>query len=118
MDTFSVPIDVGDLRGERWQTVEALVDTGATYTQLPPELLAQLGIEPDDSDEFMTADGRVVERDLVEAVVRYDGRARRTIILVGEGGMSVLIGAYTLEGLRLGVDAFSRRLVPVRGWLA
>ena len=35
MGTFSVEIEIGDAAGERWETVEALVDTGASYTWLP-----------------------------------------------------------------------------------
>ena len=30
MGTFRVAIEIGDAAGERWETVEALVDTGAT----------------------------------------------------------------------------------------
>ena len=33
--TFAVQIEIGDLRGERYEDMEALVDTGATTTVIP-----------------------------------------------------------------------------------
>ena len=44
MGTFNVSIQIGDLAGQQFVEVQALVDTGSTYTVLPKELLEQLGI--------------------------------------------------------------------------
>ena len=46
MATFSVAISVGDLRGERFEEMDALVDTGATTTVVPGGALRRLGIAP------------------------------------------------------------------------
>ena len=35
MGTFRVTIEIGDPAGRHYETVEALVDTGATYTTVP-----------------------------------------------------------------------------------
>ena len=115
--TFSVPIEIGDERGERWEQLDALVDTGATYTQVAADLLERLGVTPEATEEFVTADGRVVERPMAETTVRLDGRRRHTIILFGEPQTPALLGAYTLEGFGLAVDPVRRRLAPARLYL-
>ncbi|MFQ5880385.1 MAG: aspartyl protease family protein, partial [Dehalococcoidia bacterium] len=46
MGTFRVTIEVGDPQGERFEAVEALVDTGATYSVAPRSLLERLGVRP------------------------------------------------------------------------
>ena len=46
MGTFVVQIEVGDLRGEKFEGVEALVDTGATTTVIQGSTLRRLGIVP------------------------------------------------------------------------
>ncbi len=61
MGTFRVAIEVGDPQGQRYETLEALVDTGSTYTVLPAALLRRLGIQPIERRQFEIADDRVVE---------------------------------------------------------
>ena len=39
MGTFRIPVEIGDQAGVRFDTVEALVDTGATYTWIPRDVL-------------------------------------------------------------------------------
>ena len=56
MGTFRVAIEVGDLRGQRFEKVEALVDTGASYTLLPATLLRRLGIQVIGQWRFRTAE--------------------------------------------------------------
>ena len=114
MGTFRASIEIGDARGERYEALEALVDTGSTYTWVPRDLLRQMGVEPVGRREFETADGRIIERDVAETRVRYDGRSLTTIVVFGEEGSQPLLGAYTLEGFGLAPDPLSRRLVPVR----
>jgi clan AA aspartic protease len=115
MGTFSMSIEVGDPTGQRWQTVEALVDTGSTYTWLPGSLLERLGVERLRRLEFETADGRVVERDAGQTWVRVEGRSVITLVVFADDASPPLLGAYTLEGVLLAVDPVNRRLMPVRG---
>lgn len=44
MGTFLYPVRVSRLDGEAAETVEALVDTGATWTWIARPLLERLGI--------------------------------------------------------------------------
>ncbi|HHT9131935.1 MAG TPA: aspartyl protease family protein, partial [Candidatus Tripitaka californicus] len=46
MGTFHVNIAVSDPLGKQWESVNALVDTGATYTWVPRSLLERLGVIP------------------------------------------------------------------------
>lgn len=117
MGTFRVQVEIGDPAGQRYEPVEVLVDTGATYTTVPRPLLDSLGVIPHVRDTFILADGRRVERDIGRAWVRVDGRAELTLVVFGEPEAPALLGAYALEGLRLAADPVGRRLVPVPGLL-
>ena len=47
MGVFSVPIEIGDPWRNRFERLDALVDTGATFTLVPASLLDELGVEPE-----------------------------------------------------------------------
>jgi aspartyl protease family protein len=113
MGTFRVSVEIGDPGGGRYEPIDALVDTGATYTTVPGPVLGRLGVTPHTRDTFVLADGRRVERDIGRTWVRIDGRTELTLVVFGDPGTDPLLGAYTLEGLRLAADPVSRRLVPV-----
>lgn len=115
MGTFTVEIEIGDPTGARWERVEALVDTGATYSWVGREVLRQLGVTPQFRRMFVTADGREIAREMAETVVRLDGEQRTTIVIFGGEGTRALLGAYLLEGFGLAADPVNRRLVPVWG---
>ncbi len=117
MGTFRVPIEVGDTRGERFLPVEAVADTGATYTLVPSSLLLELGVAPHRRIAVILADGRRREWDLGRAWVRVNGQAEPSLVIFGEEGQDPILGAYTLEGLRLAVDPVNRRLIEVPGLL-
>ena len=117
MGTFRVTIAIGDPSGDQYTPVEALVDTGATYTTLPSSLLRRLGVIPHDRAEFQFADCNVAERDIGRTWVRLDERTEIVPVVFAEEGAPALLGAVTLEVLRLGVDPVAQRLMPVRGLL-
>ena len=110
MGTFQVPLEVAGPSRDRFEPVEALVDTGATYTVLPRQLLQGLGVPVDRQARFVLADGSEVDRDLGRAWVRYDGREEFTLVVFGD---EALLGAVTLEEFLLAPDPVSQRLVPV-----
>ena len=117
LGTFSVAISVGDMRGERFEEMEALVDTGATTTVVPGTALRRLGIAPTRRETFEYAGGQRVELDMAEAKARVAGRETTTWVIFGEEGTSPLLGAYTLEGVFLGVDPYGQKLIPGQGLL-
>lgn len=115
MSTFHVRAQIGDLAGQRFEDVEALVDTGSTFSAAPRELLDRLGIRPIRRERFRIANGQVVENDVGEARIRLAGKEGATPVIFNEPGEPVLVGAVTLEALLLGVDPVVQRLVPVEG---
>ncbi len=112
MSSFRVPFEIGDAEGKRWERLEGLVDTGATYTWLAASLLESLGIEPEEERDFILADGRRVPYRMATARVRLDGRVKPTQVVFGDEDTEPLLGVVTLEEFGLGVDAVNERLVP------
>ena len=110
MGTFRVRIEVGGAEQGRFAPVEVLVDTGATYTVLPRELLHEIGVVPHTRAPFVVADGREIEFEIGRAWIRVDGRQERSLVVFGD---TALLGAFTLEALRLAPDPVGRRLIPV-----
>ena len=113
MGTFVVEIEVGDPGGNRFETVEALVDTGATYTMLPATLLTRLGVETAETQSFMLADGSQVRLDVGDTLLRVEGRSRYSPVVFMDSETIAVLGAVTLEIFGLGVDPIGRRLIPV-----
>ena len=66
--------------------------------------------------EFVTADGRIIERDMAVTMARWDGQALPSLVVFGDDGSIPLLGAYTLEGFGLAPDPANRMLIRVRGF--
>ena len=117
MGTFRVSIELGTAAGERFESLEALVDTGASYTWIPRDMLEALRVQPDEERAFVLADGREVRYPVAWVRIRLDERIQPTLVVCGDAGTEPLLGAFTLEGFGLGVDPVNRRLIPVPGLL-
>ena len=117
MGTFRVTIELGNPAGSRYREISALVNTGASYSQMPVSILQELGVAPDARRTFRLADGREVERDVGETRVHVDGTARMTVVVFGDEGAEPVLGAVTLEELGLAVDPLNQCLIPVSGLL-
>jgi len=101
---------------ERDQVVSVLVDTGATWTTLPQEIVDALGCTPLSSRRIRFADGREETWPLTIVLVTLEGQELPTICLIGPLGGPAVLGAVTLEEFALSVDPVARRLVPVAGY--
>ena len=117
MGTFTVEIEVGDSLGSQFEAVEALVDTGATYTMIPASVLNRLGVVPVAQMNFILADGQRIERDVGEASLRILGSSFHSPIVFANEDSNVLLGAVTLQIFGLGVDSLNERLIRVDGLL-
>ena len=73
MQTFSVAISVGNIHGEKFEELEAVVDTASDYTTLPRGLLERLGVVPSGRETSEHADGRQVDSDTGWAWLRLGG---------------------------------------------
>ncbi len=113
MGTFYVTIQVADRFSEQYAKVDALVDTGSSYSSIPESLLDELGIEREETRQFELADNRIVEYQLGETRVRIDDREKTVPVMFAPDDTMPLVGATTLEILGLGIDPLSETLVPV-----
>lgn len=117
MGTFLVQIELGDPEGRRYETVEALVDTGATYTTVPGSTLRRLGVSPHTRGTFVLADSSRIERDIGRTWLKLEEGEEIVPVIFGDEDSQPLLGAVTLEIFRLGVDPVSQRLIPGPGLL-
>lgn len=118
MSTFSVAVQVGNLLpGQQFVQVDALVDTGSTYSMFPQTLLSQLGVEPTEWRRFQGAGERIIERQVGDARIRLAGAEHVTLVIFDPENTEPLLGAVTLETFGLAVDPVSQRLIPVPGRL-
>lgn len=117
MGVFRVPIEVGNPSGTRFESVDAVVDTGASFTVVPGAILRHMGVSPLRTVRFRLADGSTVEQHVGETVIRVAGNQATRLVVFGEEGAPPLLGADTLEGLLLAVDPIAKRLVPTEAFL-
>ena len=113
MGTFTHPIHIGNLSGGEFVEVEALVDTGTTYTSLPAGVLNRLGVEPEGSRRFELADNRIVEYPIGYVRVQLNGSEAIVLVVFAPEETDPLLGATALELFSLGVDPVNQRLIPV-----
>ena len=117
MGCFQYPIEIGDPAGQRFMRLDALVDTGASYTLAPASLLTRLGVARTETAVFALADSSQIELDIGETCIRINGRQATSIVVFGDEDATPLLGAYALDGLRLGVDPINECLIDARALL-
>jgi len=113
--TFTFTFEVGSPDRQRFQAVEALVDTGAIFSRVPASILRDLGHRPSGRESFELGDGTVVEWDVGDVPVRIGDRVRVTTCIWGPEDAVPVLGAVTLEQFLLMVDPTRQQVVPVTG---
>ena len=98
-------------RGETTPIPNALVDTGAELTWAPRDVLESLGIRVEKHLGFRMANGRVIHRDIGYAIVHAAGTETNDEVVFAEPGDLIILGARSLEGMNLRVDARNKQLV-------
>lgn len=88
------------------------MDTGATLSWVPREVLDPLGAPRLGRRPRLLADGRQIESETAGVVMRLDGRQALVTVVAAEPGDGRVLGATALETLGYGVDPVGRRLVP------
>jgi len=89
-----------------------LVDTGSEYTWIPERTLESIGVNREKKDvEFIMANGTRITRSVGFAIVRVDRNFTVDEVVFAEKGDLILLGARSLEGLNLTVDARRKKLV-------
>ena len=113
MGMFEVTVELASLAApQRTKEVSLLVDTGATLSWIPREILEKLGAPVVSRLPFTLADGRELERETSAVLMTVDGRKAAVAVAFGEAGEAAVLGATALEGLGLLVDPVAKKLVP------
>jgi clan AA aspartic protease len=114
MGITNVKVTVGNPADpSRSVEVVCLVDSGATYSLVPGEILRSLGLEPHSVREFVLGNGEIVRREMGTALFQYRGVRGDSLVMFGEPGDAPLLGATTLEGFGFILDPFRRELKPM-----
>jgi aspartyl protease family protein len=113
MSHFWIPIQVAVRGGDFSEPLQALVDTGSTYTWIPGDLLAALGVAPQQQRPFVLADGREAMYGVGWIDIRLEGREQPTIVVFAPPGAEPILGVVTLEEFGLAADPVNERLIPV-----
>jgi clan AA aspartic protease len=100
------------------RSIEFLVDSGATHSVVPTDILNELGIKPSGIQHYRLADGTKIERKKGVAAFRYQERFGGSSVIFGEPGDLTLLGVVTLEDLGLGLDPLRHELLPLPMLLA
>lgn len=96
------------------RSVRFLVDSGATYTLLPPADWQALGLKPKRPVKFTLADGTRMDRNVSECHIELPQGEGHTPVILGEPGDQPLLGVLTLEELGLVLNPFQRTLQPMQ----
>ena len=117
MGTFFHPITLIAEDGAS-ETVEALVDTGFSFSTVPATVLERLAIRPHRTVRLRLANGQLDERQIGRVMAQLDGVEEEILCVFGGPKDLPKIGAHTLEAFLLGADPDQKRLVPLEGWWA
>ncbi|MEK6851884.1 MAG: retroviral-like aspartic protease family protein, partial [Candidatus Thermoplasmatota archaeon] len=97
--------------------LEMLVDTGASRTVIPRDVVDELGLRPEKRQKFTLADGTQITRDVAWIGIEHGGDSVHSLAILGEPGDSPVLGAITLEDLVLQVDPVAKVLRPAEQFL-
>lgn len=108
--TFSVDFVIRN--GSQARNLTGVVDTGASYTVIPAQILDELGVEREETLLFSFADGYRQELPVAWAEMELEGRRKHVYVVFGPDSRKILLGAMALETFALAADAKYRRLIP------
>ena len=94
------------------RTLIALVDTGASYVQVPASVLEELGIRRERMSRFRLADGSIREMSMGWTPIELEDDIASVYVVFGDEGCSILLGALAMETFALAVDAKRRVFIP------
>jgi clan AA aspartic protease len=113
MGMFDVKAKLASLAAPmQTEELSLLVDTGATLSWIPRDVLERLGVAAFSRQPFVLADGRRLERDITAVLLTIDGRKAPVPVAFGEPGEEAVLGATALEALGFMVDPVAKKLVP------
>jgi clan AA aspartic protease len=96
----------------RTAEVEALVDTGAAFLCLPPNVIERLGLMYSHTRGVTTANGRVERRIFHGAVIIIQDRDIQMQVMENDATTPALIGYLVLETMDLVVNTKLQKITP------
>lgn len=113
MGTFREKVKIANPSNSVSLETEMVVDSGATYTQVPSSLLSRLKIDKKYKRKLKIATGNIIERDAGEISISIKDETLTTLVIFGDEGSEPLLGAVTLEQFGLAIDPVNKTLLPV-----
>ena len=95
----------------RSRILNALVDTGSSYAMIPAAIMAELGIEPEQTKRFRLPNGDMQNFPVGSAWIALDRQEEIVHIVFGPEDR-ILLGSMALQSFALAVDAKNHRLIP------
>lgn len=92
--------------------IEGVVNTGAAYLCLPPDVIEKLGLLYSHTREVTTANGRVKRRIFNGAIIIIQDRDIQMQVMENDVTTPPLIGYLVLETMDFVVDTKSQRIIP------
>jgi hypothetical protein len=107
----TVELESPGQRGYRVALHDVVIDAQAALSWIPARALEELGIAREKVWHFRQADGSDLARSTGYAIVHVAGTETSDEVVFGEPDDIVLLGARSLGGLNLRVEASTHRLV-------
>ena len=92
------------------EAIDAIVDTGATFTKISSSLAGKLGLRGRREVEVVLANGERVRRQLGSLEIEIGSQRDVVPVTIGEDGGADVVGYTTLEILGFKVDPVTRKL--------
>jgi clan AA aspartic protease len=100
----------------RQETIDVMVDTGATMLVINEKLFQQLGLDSAEAREITLANDTKETCKLTEPLeIHWENRSISMPALVIEDASEFLLGVLPLEGMDLMVDTVNQRLIGAHG---
>jgi len=113
MGTFREKVKIANPSNGAFLEIEMVVDSGATYSQVPSSLLSRLKIDKKYKRKLKIATGKIIERDAGEISISIKDETLTTLVIFGDEGSEPLLGAVSLEQFGLAIDPINKTLLPV-----
>ena len=113
MGTFREKVKIANPSNGISQEIQMVVDSGATYSQVPSSLLTRLKIDRKYKRKLKIATGKIIERDAGEIKLSIKDETLTTLVIFGDEGSEPLLGAVSLEQFGLAIDPVNKTLLPV-----
>jgi clan AA aspartic protease len=115
-DTFGVKKGLIKEQEIRQETIDVMVDTGATTLIIDEKLFERLGLDTMAEREITLANNAKETCKVTEPLeIHWEDRFVAMSAVVVEGASEFLLGVLPLEGMDLMVDTVNQKLVGVHG---